>query len=439
MARLVVGPFNRVEGDLEVRLDVADGRVRAAWVNSPLYRGFEQILLGRDPGDALVIAPRVCGICSVAHSAAASLALARAGGAEPPPNGRRTANLILACENLADHFTHFYLFFMPDFARAVYRDRPWHEAVRRRFRATTGSARQDALGARAGLLHIMGIAAGKWPHTLALQPGGTTRALGTSDRVRLLTILGGFRRYLERQLFGDALEQVGVLNSGAALAAWCAARDPGDSDLRLFLEVARDLALERLGGLRLPLMSYGAYPTGEGHHFGAGLYADGAVQPLALDTVTEDLSHTWMNPAGAPRHPAEGVTLPSAAEGEGYTWCKAPRLAGQAVEVGAVARQTVAGQPLIRELVERHGSNVLARVLARLLELARVVPLMEQWVRELDAGPFFAAPEPLPDSAAGVGLTEAARGSLGHWLQLRDGRIHNYQIVAPTTWNFSPR
>ena len=61
--RIVVGPFNRVEGDLEVTLDIDDGRVAAAYVNAPLYRGFEQILAGKDPRDALVIAPRICGIC----------------------------------------------------------------------------------------------------------------------------------------------------------------------------------------------------------------------------------------------------------------------------------------------------------------------------------------------------------------------------------------
>ena len=85
------------------------------------------------------------------------------------------------------------------------------------------------------------------------------------------------------------------------------------------------------------------------------------------------------------------------------------------------------------------GGNVLSRVVARLLELARVVPQMERWVREIVPGePFFAA-APMPDAARGVGLVEAARGALGHWLVVRNGRIHNYQIVAPTTWNFSPR
>ena len=69
-SRLVLGPFNRVEGDLEVTLDIRDGRVARAEVSSPLYRGFERMLEGRDPRDALVITPRICGICSISQSAA---------------------------------------------------------------------------------------------------------------------------------------------------------------------------------------------------------------------------------------------------------------------------------------------------------------------------------------------------------------------------------
>ena len=80
MTRLVVGPFNRVEGDLEITLDVDDGVIAAARVNAPLFRGFEQILVGRPPADALAVVPRICGICSVAQSAAAASALADAMG-----------------------------------------------------------------------------------------------------------------------------------------------------------------------------------------------------------------------------------------------------------------------------------------------------------------------------------------------------------------------
>ena len=219
MTRLVLGPFNRVEGDLEVQIEVADGRVTEARVNSPLYRGFEQILHGKDPLDALVIAPRICGICSVSHSVAAGRALADAAGCATPPNGALATNLILACENLADHITHFYLFFMPDFARAIYRDEPWYGMVEPRFRAMTGSAPRAAIPARAELLHVMGMLAGKWPHSLSLQPGSSTRPVQRQERLRLLAVLGAFRGFLERQTFGDRLEAVCALDSAAALAA----------------------------------------------------------------------------------------------------------------------------------------------------------------------------------------------------------------------------
>ena len=94
--RVLVGPFNRVEGDLEVSLHIADGRVAAAYVNSPLYRGFEQILVGKDPRDALVISPRICGICSVSQSMAAAYALADAQRLAMPRNGQLASNLVLA-------------------------------------------------------------------------------------------------------------------------------------------------------------------------------------------------------------------------------------------------------------------------------------------------------------------------------------------------------
>jgi len=175
MSRRVVGPFNRVEGDLEVQLDIDGDTVRDAWVVSPLYRGFEQMLHGKDPRDALVYTPRICGICSVSQSVAAALALADTQGLAMPPNGEAAVNLILANENVADHLTHFYLFFMPDFAREVYADEPWHPPVAARFRAVTGSAARQVLPARADFMHLMGLLAGKWPHTLAIQPGGTFR------------------------------------------------------------------------------------------------------------------------------------------------------------------------------------------------------------------------------------------------------------------------
>ncbi len=176
MSRIIVGPFNRVEGDLEVQLEMTDNRVHSAWIKPTLFRGFETMLLGRNPSDVLVYAPRICGICSVSQSVAAAKALSQIYGLTPTENGQKllrhlfsitigsrgqstvtnlrpdanrkwskAINLMLANENVADLLTHFYLFFMPDFARKTYRDAPWFHRMEERFKSVSGTATRRAI------------------------------------------------------------------------------------------------------------------------------------------------------------------------------------------------------------------------------------------------------------------------------------------------------
>ncbi len=437
MTRRIIGPFNRVEGDLEITLDIADGAVSAAYVNSPLYRGFEQILVGKAPADALVLVPRICGICSVAQSAAAAGALAAASGLEPPPNGRLAANLTQAAENSADHLTHFYMFFMPDFANEAYRDRPWFEAATSRFRAIKGTAAADALAGRSAFMRVMGLLAGKWPHTLSLQPGGSARALQASEKIRLYRILREFRDFLERIVYGDCLESVTALSTSAELASWAEARS-NSSDFARFIHMAADLDLQRLGRSDAVLISAGAYREADGKLFSAGVFA-GRDEVLDPESIREDSRFAHYVEPGTPQKPLAQETVPLPDKKDAYSWCKAPRLGGRVAETGAFARQVISGHPLARDLYARSGSNVTSRVVARLLELARLIPAMERWCQDLRPGEPYCAFAQLPDSADSYALIEAARGSLGHWMSIRRGRIRNYQIIAPTTWNFSPR
>ena len=262
-SRLLVGPFNRVEGDLEVSLEIDGDRVASAQVNATMYRGFEQILQGKAPHDALVFVPRICGICSVSQSVAAARALADLGGIAMPPNGQHATNLILATENLADHLTHFYLFFMPDFARPLYADRPWHAEALRRFAPDSGEQVRAAAAARQRWLTLLGTLGGKWPHTQSVEPGGSTRPIDAAERVRLLAKLREFRVFLERQLIGDGLEAFAALESDDALWEWHA-RDPLGSDLRFFLTLVQDLSLRDLGSGPGRYLSYGAYAQPDG-------------------------------------------------------------------------------------------------------------------------------------------------------------------------------
>ncbi len=428
---LLVGPFNRVEGDLEIRLEVSGGAVRAAYANSPLFRGFEPILQGKAPMDALTITPRICGICSISQSAAAALALAEAAGVRPAPQGALIAAVLHAVENVCDHITHFNLFFGADFARPAYAGRPWHDRAVARFTAMEGSAMRACVEARAQVLHIVGLLGGKWPHTLAIQPGGVTRAPTARDRIRMGSTLTAFRRYLEAEIFGAPVEAFAALSSAQAVRDW------STGDAGLFMEIAADLDLATAGPGPGRYMSFGAYPTDDGRVFGPGLWVDGGLAPLDPGLIREDLSHAWM--LGEDAHPEAGQTVPDEMmRAPGYSWCKAPRLGGRTVETGAFARQVVDGHAAALELA-RDGGGVLARIAGRLLEIARTQILMEQWVAAIRPEARFMDQVTLPENGIGAGLVEAARGSLGHWLRIEDGRIANYQIIAPTTWNFSPR
>ncbi len=248
----------------------------------------------------------------------------------------------------------------------------------------------------------------------------------------------------------DAAGLVDALDSQAALARWGqGGGSAAASDLRLWLDIAQDLALQDLGRGPGLYLSHGAYlqdAQGSGndaHAFARGVYDQQAAQGEALrpDGITEDSVHAWLADADGPLHPREGRTLVDADKPGAYTWNKAPRLDGRVVEVGALARQAVDGHALVRDLLkDSGGGNVYTRVVARLLEIARILMLMERWLQAIEPrAPFHAAPAPAPRDAQGAGLSEAARGSLGHWVRIENGRIANYQIIAPTSWNFSPR
>jgi hydrogenase large subunit len=439
MTRLLVGPFNRVEGDLEIRLEVADGRVTEAWVTAPMYRGFEQILQGKHPFDAMVYVPRICGICSVTQSVAAARALGAACGVEAPPNGVWLTNLMLACENAADHLTQFYLFFMPDFTREVYAGRSWHAQALRHFSPQSGDHAREAVAVRQRWMHIMGTLGGKWPHTQSIVPGGSTRNLSSSERFRLASRVAEMRSFLERVLYAAPLEEVVALDSEQALEQWLQ-RDPLHGDLRLFLTIARDLQLDTLGRGPGLTLSYGGFADPGGQYAMApGVWDGCTLQPVNTAQIAEDARHAWLADAGAALHPSAGLTLPHMDKPDAYTWNKAPRLDGRVLETGALARQLADGQPLVRALWERTGGNVVTRALSRAIELARLVILVEHCLRAVVPDAPCSNEAQLPDEADAFGLCEAARGSLGHWLSIRGGRIANYQIIAPTSWNFSPR
>jgi hypothetical protein len=90
----------RSEGDLRILWDEQEGRIAEAWCQGTMYRGYEMILIGRYPEDALATTARLCGICSTSHVVAATHALENAWNITPPAQAVRLRNLFLAAESL---------------------------------------------------------------------------------------------------------------------------------------------------------------------------------------------------------------------------------------------------------------------------------------------------------------------------------------------------
>ena len=179
--------------------------------------------------------------------------------------------------------------------------------------------------------------------------------------------------------------------------------------------------------------------------------------------VTEDVSRAWYEPGDA-LHPYQGETKPlqenpAYKPGNGqYSWFKAPRYDGAACEVGPLTRVLVAyakGDKTIKGLVDSTLAKLnvpvtalfstLGRTAARGLETVAIGRAMEGWIMELVGNVKGGDTKTVAEwdwpegEAMGVGLNDVPRGSLGHWINIENKKIKNYQYVVPSTWNMGPR
>jgi len=239
------------------------------------------------------------------------------------------------------------------------------------------------------------------------------------------------------------------------------------------------------GGLH-NYLSYGEFPTQGYGQIQSFKYARGAVLNRDLSTVhpvnprdsqeiKEYIAHSWYTYEGGDTsglHPWAGETkiqysgpkppFESLAGYDKYSFLKTPRWKENAMEVGPLARLIVsyaAGHADVKELVGQTLGKLNVPVGALFSTLGRTAArgldadLAMAWLKEFygslmdrvktrEVSTFNGEkwePSSWPADAEGVGLVEAPRGSLAHWIKIHDGAIENYQLVVPTTWNGSPR
>ena len=174
--------------------------------------------------------------------------------------------------------------------------------------------------------------------------------------------------------------------------------------------------------------------------------------------ISEIINHSFYIDTEEDRPPWNGVTIPeedpdkidyTKGSESRYSWAKAPNYGGIPCEVGPLARLAIMGEPLTTGLIQTFKENGYSpvnnytRMIARMQEILVVMAELMKWIlQDLEAGGKVAVHTDLSmaKNSEGMGLWEAPRGALGHWVATGpDSMVTLYQAVVPSTWNLAPR
>ncbi len=435
--KISIDPVTRIEGHLKAEVVVENGKVIDAKLSGGMYRGFESILRGRDPRDAIQFVERVCGVCPTAHATASSFALENAAKTKVPANGRITRNLCLGANFLQSHILHFYHLAGQDFIQgpetAPFIPRYTHPDLRLTPKENAIGVDQyiEALEIRALCHELVALFGGRMPHLHGITAGGATEIPLKGKLIEYAT------RFKKVQAF--------VKEKYLPIVYFIA------SQYKNLLTIGH--------GYR-NAMCVGGFPSTDDHDdyvFPPGVYINGQYAPFDPYKVTEDVHYSFFNDRTSGQLFTNSRNVLDMNKKDAYSFVKAPLFNGYPLEVGPMARMWICNKPLskegqaffnkelnikathFRDVGEDIAFSLLGRHIARAEEAYHITDVIEDWLKKAQVGEETYTKYVTPSNAEGLGITEAPRGALMHYINIIDGKIDNYQIIPATLWNTAPR
>jgi len=402
--RITIDPVTRIEGHLRIDVEVDGGKVRKAWSSGTMWRGIENILLGRDPRDAWLFTQRICGVCTTVHAIASVRAVENALKLEIPPNAQYIRNLLILAHSLHDHIVHFFHLSALDWVDVVSALKadpakaaaigqsisPWRRNSRQEMEAV--KAKLDGF-VKAGQLGP--FANGYWGHpAMKLSPEVNLLAvahyLQALDYQRkanqVVAILGSKTPNIQNLAVGGVANAIN-LDSAAALnmEKLYQVKDLLD-EVVAFVHQVYFPDVCAIGGMYAPWLSYGAGVTsylaapdlpldtkGTKFDLPGGTIMDGNLGSAKAfgsfqdayfkDGVTESIARSYYE-GDWQKHPFEEETKPKYNEwnpDKKYSWVKSPRFQGKPMQVGPLAQ-------VLMGVAQKHEPTV--RWATRCLEMA---------------------------------------------------------------------
>jgi hydrogenase large subunit len=400
---IVIDPMTRISGFLEIRAQVEQNTIIDTAIQGLLYRGFETMLRGRPPLDAIYFTERICGICSAAHSYASALALEDALHIYATANDTYLREIIHGFEFVQNHLRHFYIMNLPNYVKITslplvgnqkYNDYRLPDEVNRRLEEHYIAGIEYSRLAHEG----QAVLGGKAPHNHGIFAGGVTADI---TAYKLEKIRNTIQRLLA--FVSTAMQE----------------------DIDTIAEYYPDY-FEK--GISYPnFMSYGVFHHEEPeiNFLSPGILVNGTAYELQRDKISEQIRYAWYQDV-------DSIDTVDLNKPDAYSFIKAPRYDGLPMETGPLARMLISGR-------YQGGHSCMDRNIARMLETELILNIMEHLTDRIELIPDSQRAFQIPISAEGSGFIDTTRGSLAHFISIKDKVIDHYNIITPSNWNLSPK
>ena len=385
--------IEKIEGEAELDFYFNKGLIDDVQIHHEQYRGIEEVLVGRVPKDALVIAPRVCGVCSHAHLIAVVRALEDGyRNAGVPVNLSAKAASIreftLSCELIQNHIKWLYLTMLPELKSMAGEEPVTNDTLK-------------AAHVAAMVNKAMAIFAGQWPHSSYAVPGGVTCDPTYIDVMKAEGMIDQVIVFFEKEMAGIPFGEYMSIHSISDI-------DKVQGDMGRVLGLMEKNGLSSSGKSHDRFIAFGnSCVCKVGKSMGTKVYK------VDVKYVKEHIQKD--------------------------TTAKAVTYKNRFFEVGPLARGMIRKEPLIKSFHRQYKDAAMSRVFARIHEVALLLEYTKKILGEMDVRETscpYDEPKIMPD-CDGVGIVEAAKGSLIHKISVRSGLITHYDIIAPTQWNLS--
>ena len=378
---MIVKLIEKIEGEAYLNYKVdEDGLIYQAEVNFFSSRYIEDILVGRDVLDALVINPRVCGICGHSHLIATTKAIENAlNFTNIPKNASLLREITLSLEIIQNHIKWFYLSIAP------------LVGVDFELKRVTLFSRLVA--------KMIAILAGQYPHTSYSIVGGVTSFITPIEIIKLKVLNQELIKLFKEYLIDIKIDEFLRCNKIEKMLK-------KEGDFPKVMQKILNNSWESLGKSHDRFIVFGSSST-----FKSG---------KSISTrYTKSLNTKFIQES----------TIPSSK-------AKLVKYKDRFYEVGPLARAMINKTPLTKESHRRFGDSLFSRILARVCEVPQLLNSLEKLIAEIDSSNlFFNKPPIFPKKTSGVGVVEASRGSLIHKIEIENSKISSYTIITPTQWN----